>query len=404
MAEVSCKRSVLATLIAVVVLRMLGLFLVVPVLMQHQDAWSGATPGTLGVALGIYGLTQACCQMPLGWLSDRWGRKPVLLMALGIYVLGSLVALWANHIMLFVLGRMLQGAGALGATAMAWVADVTPTAKHPQVMAIMGMSIGASFVVALIGSSVVDAAFGLSGILWVGVGAGLLALLLALRLPPPAEQTRSEPALGFRSAFQQVMAIPALRYYQMTVLLLHALLACLLVAAPLRLQAVMGLEVVLWHWYVPTLLLAVLILWPVLRLSSNTAYIQHIARGCMVFLGLGLLSICLMNQGFFLAAGLLVFWWAFNWLEASLPSWYARTVPPALKGAGLGIFATAQFLGMFLGSSLAGYLWQGYHEQGVAIGAAFLVCLWLIMAHFSHSHDKQRKGACSWRAESTKSF
>ena len=376
------ERRAVGSLALLYSFRMLGLFMVLPLLALYAADMPGATPAMIGLALGVYGLTQALLQIPFGWLSDHVGRKPVIIGGLGLFVLGSVVAAYAESVAGVIFGRSLQGAGAIAGTVMALVADVTREEQRTKAMAMVGMSIGLSFALALVIGPVVAAAGGLSAVCWFTAALALVGIaIVVLLVPTPAATGLQHADVGTRvGLLGRSFRDPALQRLNFGVFSLHFILMACFLLVPTFLEGVAGIDRGR-HWlvYLPALGLSIAGMVPMMILAERGG------RPHPVFLaGISLLLVSVAILGFSVSPiafylGLWVFFVGFNYLEATLPSLVSKAVFAGGKGTALGIYSTCQFLGAFAGGALGGWLLQ---EGGVgALIAACLVLatLWLIL-------------------------
>jgi MFS family permease len=356
-------------------MRMMGLFMVLPVLALYAEQLEAATPLLIGCALGIYGLTQASLQIPFGRWSDRIGRKPVITIGLIVFALGGVVAATASHIGAVILGRALQGAGAVSGASLALAADLIRPAQRTKSMAIIGMSIGAAFIIAFVVGPLLDAWFGLRGVFLGGAvlgGAALALLWTVVPNPVAAAAEETEAAhLGPDRARE-------LWHLQAGVFFLHMVLAASFVSIPVLLSRELGIASD-QHFkiYLPVMLLSLALIMPLLR-SSREHMDRRLFAAAIACLGLGeFLLWAVPAQVYAVGAAMTLFFTGFNYLEALLPSWISRAAPSARKGSALGAYATGQFIGTFIGGiaggALAGYL----GTRGVFAGAAALCLAWL---------------------------
>ena len=370
------ERHATFALAGVFFLRMLGLFMLVPVLALYANQLAGATPLMVGLTLGIYGLTQACLQIPFGSWSDRIGRRPVIAIGLVIFTVGSVIAAGAHHILPILLGRAVQGAGAVSGATLALAADLTRESQRTKVMAIIGVSIGSAFSVAFVIGPLIDSAVGLQGLFMASGLAGALALpvlWLLVPVPPTRSARRSAPIVW------AAVAAPQLRVLYFGVLALHLVLAASFVAIPVDLREGLGLASAHHHRvYLPVLLVSILLVAPLIRLSMKPGWLLPVSR-----LAIGLLAVAelLLWLGWHHPIGtyvaLTAFFTAFNFLESSLPSLISRLAPPAYKGTALGAYATCQFLGMFIGGTLGGWVAGRFGFACVPALCAGLCLVWL---------------------------
>ena len=369
------ERRALAGLASLYVFRMLGLFMVLPVLSLYGADYKGSTPALLGLALGAYGLSQAILQIPLGSLSDRWGRKPVIYMGLAVFACGSLVAALTDSVYGLIAGRVLQGAGAIAAATMALVADLTRDENRGKAMAVIGASIGVAFVLAVVLGPLVAAAGGLSAIFWLTALLALVGILLVWRLvPTPEAAKRRAPQPGdFRKLLGQG---PVWRLVG-GVFFLHLLLTMLFVPLPLLLVDELHLASEQhWKLYAPLMLGAFIIMLPLMRLAEKRGQVPAAMR--LALLGLVFGAVALMPQvhGVWMVVCLGVFFLAFNLLEALLPAQLTRVAPAECRGAATGLYATLQFLGAFAGGSLGGLVFGIGGAGSVATLGLFVLLLW----------------------------
>jgi predicted MFS family arabinose efflux permease len=358
-----------ATLSGVITFRMLGLFLILPVFMVLARDVPGFTPESAGLAVGAYGLTQAILQQPFGWLSDRWGRRPVLLLGLALFALGGIVAALADSMPALIAGRALQGCGAIAGVAMAFAADVTRPERRAMIMAIIGMGIGGAFLLSMVLSVPLANLLGLAGLFWLTVIFAVAGMALVLTLPgqPAPVQTRAEPN-GRPPPVGPVWLLA------LSVCLLHAAMTLLFVVLPPLMVESMGFSLS-EHWkiYVPAMIGSVLVMFPVLRRVGAGRSEQRMIPWAF---GLLAVSLGLLSLGFSLPAiGLLlaVYFLGFNLLEAGMPALLSRLTGSRGRGRRMGLYSTFQFLGAFLGGVAGGWL-LGSLGSAAALLAAAVVC------------------------------
>jgi MFS family permease len=361
--------------------RMLGLFMVLPLLAIYAVDLPGADPFTIGLALGAYGLGQAVLQIPLGWLSDHVGRKPVIVGGLLVFALGSAVAAQADSIVGIVAGRVLQGAGAIAATIMALVADLTREEQRTKAMAVLGMSIGLSFAVALVLGPVVAAAGGLQAVFWFTalLAVGGIAIVLVL-VPTPAVTQRHDDVGMRRGLVGRSLRDAGLMRLNFAVFALHFILMALFLVVPVQLLEVAGLpRDSHWQVYLPALALSIAGMVPMMTMAERHGRL----RG-MFLLGIALLMVAIglivtTPSAPVLYLGMWLFFVGFNYLEATLPSLVSKAVSSGGKGTALGIYATCQFLGAFAGGSAGGWLLKGAGSGGLLACCLGLAALWLAL-------------------------
>lgn len=370
------ERRTAIALAAAFFLRMLGLFMVLPVLALYADHLPGATPLYVGLALGLYGFSQAALQIPFGRWSDRIGRKPVIAIGLLIFTAGGLVAACAEHIFTVILGRTLQGAGAVSGATLALAADLTRPVQRTKTMAIIGISIGAAFSLAFVLGPILDAHYGLRGVFLAGAGTGLGALALIMFAVPKAPPMQ---AIVITSAAATSGELRALYF---GVLCLHLVLSASFVSIPLILAQDLALpKAAHYTLYLPALLLSLLLIGPLLSRSHRgdlTSVAFPAAIACLVAAE-GLLWLMPATR-IGVTATLTLFFAGFNFLEASLPSMISRAAPVSNKGAALGTYATGQFVGTFLGGLGGGVAASLFGTHGVFAAAGLLALGWLLLS------------------------
>jgi MFS family permease len=376
------ERRTVGSLALLYSFRMLGLFMVLPLLALYAADMPGGTPAMIGLALGIYGLTQALLQIPFGWLSDQVGRKPVIIGGLALFAAGSIVAACADTVAGVVLGRSLQGAGAIAGTVMALAADLTREEQRTKAMAMVGVSIGLSFAVALVLGPVVAAAGGLSAVFWFTAALALAGVAIVLLLVPTPPTTGTQHAdVGARlGLLGRSLRDPALQRLNFGVFTLHFILMACFLLVPTFLEQNAGIARDS-HWlvYLPALVLSIAGMVPMMILAERGG------RPHPVFLaGISLLLVSVATLGstvtpllFYL--GLWVFFVGFNYLEATLPSLVSKVVFAGGKGTALGIYSTCQFFGAFAGGAAGGWLLQVSGAAAVVAVCLALAVLWLLL-------------------------
>ncbi len=363
--------------------RMLGMFMVLPVLATYGQDLAGATPALIGLAIGAYGLTQAVLQIPFGIVSDRIGRLPVIYIGLLIFAAGAVLAANADSIWGVIAGRVLQGAGAISAAVMALLSDLTREQHRTKAMAMIGMSIGVSFAVAMVVGPLVTRAFGLSGLFWVTTVMALVGIAIIALVVPRADHPLQHRESGVaRQALLPTLKHPDLLRLDFGILALHAVLMASFVALPLALVEKAGLPKEQHWWvYLTALLVGFFGMVPFIIYAEKKRRMKRVL--------LGAVSVLLACELYFwvfgdtlqaLVIGTIVFFTAFNLLEASLPSLISKVAPAGGKGTAMGVYSTSQFLGAALGGILGGWLFQHGGLSVVFIGCAVVCAIWLAIA------------------------
>ncbi len=376
------RRSALS-LACIFVLRMLGLFMIMPVFMLHADQYSGYSAAAAGLAFGIYGLTQGLFQIPFGMLSDRLGRKRVIAAGLLIFAAGSVIAALADSMLMVTVGRALQGLGAIAGAGLALLADLTREEHRTKAMAIVGVSIGMSFALAMVLGPAVTAVAGLAGLFWL---TGALALggiaLLYLVVPDPERSTFHRDAETVPSQLGAVLANGQLLRLDFGVLVLHVLITATFTVVPVLLRDEAGLsDTAHWKFYLPVLAASVVLMAPFVVYAERRGRLKQVLIGAIAVLVLAELGLDLFGSSIAVVAVLMVlFFTAFNLLEATLPSMVSRFAPADLKGTALGAYSMAQYLGAFIGGASGGILLGRFGQGAVFAGSALLALVWLLVS------------------------
>jgi len=372
-----------ATLAAVFSVRLLGLFMIYPVFAAYAGTLAGANPYLIGEALGIYGLTQGLLQIPFGLLSDRIGRKVMIVIGLVLFGIGSAVAAVSTTIGGVIIGRALQGAGAVGSVILALVADLTGEDSRTAAMAMVGITIGASFLVALLAGPVVASFIGVAGIFWLMVALALVGLAITQFVVPNPPRIRvHRDAEAVPALLGAVLRNPELLRLDLGIFALHAMLTASFLVVPDLLRSIAGVAVHdQWMIYLPVLLISVAVMVPAIIVAEKyrrmkgvflSAVAALVASQFMLFYG--------SHNVFVLLAALIVFFSAFNVMEASLPSLITKVAPPDVKGTAMGVYSSLQFLGIFVGGIIGGMAHQHQGNEGVFALTTALAVIWLIAA------------------------
>lgn len=352
--------------------RMLGLFMIYPVLALYTDTLTGATPALIGLAMGIYGLSQALFQLPFGWLSDYFGRKPIILGGLVLFAIGSLVAAFSRSIEGIIVGRAIQGMGAIGSPILAWVADGTRESVRTRAMAIIGVTIGFAFAVSLVLGPWINAKTGLSGLFLLTAGLALLGMILIVLFTKGVPSQRFILDFAF---FRRITRDPALWGLYSNIFVLHALLSASFLVLPIKIQEMTGLTANVWQFYLPVLGLSLFFVAPMLRYAEEPLRQHRMMQYAMLVLAVACISFLMASNLVVLAIAVTGFFVAFNFMEASLPAMVSRVAPIEGRGTALGFYSCAQFLGLFTGGALGGTLNGSFGVTGVGFVLVILALI-----------------------------
>jgi len=363
-------------------LRMLGMFAILPVFAFYAEGLPGGDNLTLvGVAIGIYGLTQAALQIPFGWWSDRYGRKPEIYVGLAIFAAGSFIAALGVHIWVVILGRLLQGAGAIAAPVMAMAADLTREENRAKAMAMIGSTIGATFALSLVFAPWLNGLIGVPGI-FVMTGVLVLAAMGVVYgvVPDDPGRDRHSPMPALRQ-FMATLRDPQLARLNLGAMALHAVLMALFIAVPLELRR-LGLPADLhWQVYLPVMLGSFVLMLPAVLGSGRSSRMKPILVGTIGALLVVQLAMPWGMNGLWPAGlYLLAFFTAFNVLEALLPTLVSRAAAPGARGVAIGAFTSLQFFGTFLGAAAGGFVYERWGIAGIVVLSAALLAMWLVAA------------------------
>ena len=371
------------SLAAVFSVRLLGLFMIYPVFAAYAQQLSGATPYLIGEALGVYGLSQGLLQIPFGLLSDRFGRKRMIVIGLVLFGIGSAVAALSTSIGGVIIGRVLQGAGAVGSVILALVADLTSEESRTKAMATVGITIGASFMVAVVAGPILAHFIGVSGIFWLMVGLALVGIAITEFIVPTPRRVRvHRDAETVPALIGSVLRHRELLRLDIGVFALHAMLTASFLVVPGLLQNTFGLSTQnQWMVYLPVLAVSVIVMVPAIVVAEKYRRMKGVfvasvgalvASQVIFYFGAG--------NTYAVLLGLTVFFSAFNIMEASLPSLITKAAPPDAKGTATGLYSSLQFFGIFVGGVVGGLAHQAGGIAGVFILTTVIALLWLLAA------------------------
>lgn len=362
--------------------RMLGLFMILPVFAIYGEQLTGYSPIWIGLAIGAYGLTQALLQIPMGILSDKFGRKPVILAGLVVFLIGSIVAAMSETIYGVVLGRAIQGMGAIASAILALAADLSREEQRPKVMATIGMFIGLSFTFAMILGPIVADCFGLSGLFWFTGMLTIIAMgMIQFMVPDSVNKAPRGDSVALPEQIKRLIVHPELSRLNWGIFILHmALTACFVTLPKQFVASGLALENH-WQLYLPTLLGSFFLMVPFMIFAIKKQKEKLMFCSAIFLLALALFAMWLIPSAFWtLVMSVVVFFTAFNYLEATMPSILSRIAPAGVKGSVMGIYSSSQFLGAFVGGIAGGYIASAYGEKTIFLVMAIVSILWLLLS------------------------
>ena len=371
------------SLAAVFSVRLLGLFMIYPVFAGYAQHLSGANPYLIGEALGVYGLSQGLLQIPFGLLSDRFGRKLMIVVGLVIFAIGSAVAASSTSIGGVIVGRVLQGGGAVGSVILALVADLTSEENRTKAMAMVGITIGASFMVALVAGPIAANFIGVAGIFWLMVGLAMVGIAITLFVvPTPRRVVVHRDAEAVPALIGSVLRNKELLRLDIGIFVLHAMLTASFLVVPGLLRGTLDVSTHNdWMIYLPVLVVSVVVMVPAIIVAEKYRRMKGVFVAAVAAL---LVSQVMLYFGarnlYVLLAALTIFFSGFNVMEASLPSLITKAAPPDAKGTATGIYSSLQFLGIFVGGIVGGWANQHGGTAGVFALTTVLALLWLLAA------------------------
>jgi MFS family permease len=372
------ERRATVGLAAVYGTRMAGFFLMLPMFSLFAEGQPGSTPVLAGLAVGIYGLMQALGQIPLGIWSDHIGRKPVIIGGLILFALGSIIAALADHIVWVIIGRAVQGCGAVAAAILALAADLTRPEQRTKVMAGIGMTIGAAFILSLVAAPLLHIWLGHTGIFWLCAGLAMIAISIVIRvIPNPPAAPEHCDVVPIPRMIKRVLYQRSLLRLDIGIFALHLILTATFLALPITLRNA-GLPLTEHTWiYLPVLMISLLGMAPFIWLSSRQTWVKPILSGATLVLSIALLILWQhQNSLTIILVGLSLFFMAFNLLEAKLPAQLSKTAPAEARGTAMGIFTTSQFLGAFVGGLVGGWMHAWFDLSTIFLFGAIIAISW----------------------------
>lgn len=376
------ERRATISLSSIMGLRMIGLFMVLPVFSLYASTLQGATPMLIGLAMGIYGLAQAIFQITFGILSDRIGRKPAILISLIIFAAGSVLAGSAHTINMMIIGRTLQGIGAVGSTILALMADLTRDNQRTKAMMAAGITIGMSFSLAMLLGPMLSKWIPVGDLFYIAAAlAALATLILYIYVPNPATlswHADTEPEL---TSFMRLLFEPQLAILNAGIFILHAIFTASFVVIPISLHQNTGLATnQQWEIYLPALIAALVLSLIAVGLAERKQQIkQYFLAGVLTLLLAEIMLWGCVHTALAATVSIGLFFAGFTLLEGFLPSLISRTAPASCKGSAMGIYSCAQYSGIFAGGVLGGWLYGKFHFSGVYLFCVILALFWLIL-------------------------
>jgi MFS family permease len=366
-------------------MRMLGLFMILPIFMLFGEKLEGATPVLMGIAVGAYGLSQAILQIPYGMLSDKFGRKPLIVFGLFLFFLGSAVAAMSTSIYGVIAGRFLQGAGAIASVLMALLSDLTSEENRTKGMAFVGMTIGISFSIAMVLGPIIGEWGGLEAVFWLTAIFAILGIFIVMFVvPTPTSFSKSRDVNVDKGQFSQILQNPNLLRLDWGIFSLHFILTAMFLVVPTSLQNHAGIDKI-HHWwiYLSVMVTSFFAMIPFVIIAEKKRKMKQVFCFAVLMLSLAALSIKWTQfHVFSIWLSLFFFFMAFNLLEATLPSLVSKESPAGARGTAMGVYSTSQFLGAFLGGALGGEVIHMLGGGDVYFAVSVIGIIWFLVASF----------------------
>ncbi len=377
------EKRAAVSLAGVFSVRLLGLFMVYPIFADYARRLPGATASTIGLALGIYGLSQGLLQIPFGLASDRVGRKRMIVIGLVLFAVGSVIAAVAGSIWGMVLGRVIQGAGAVGSVILALVADLTAEENRTKAMATVGITIGFSFMVAVVAGPILASAVGLSGIFWLMAVLALAGIAITLFVvpKPPTGGIHHRDAEAVPALLGSMLRNPDLLRLDFSIFALHAILTASFLVMPTLLDSALGITTHgQWLVYLPVFAVSIVVMIPAIIVAEKYRRMKQVVVAAVAAMAVSQFALFYASaNAIALLAAVTIFFAGFNIMEASLPSLVTKTAPAAAKGTASGIYSSSQFLGIFFGGLVGGWAHDSYGDMGVFALSTAIGLVWLVV-------------------------
>lgn len=380
--------KIVAVLASIFALRMLGLCMLLPIFALEAAGYTQSTPQLIGIAAGVYGLSQAVLQIPFGLLSDKYGRKPLIFCGLVCIILGSSIAAFADNIYVLIVGRLLQGCGAIGSVVIATLIDNVREQVRASSMAILGASIGLSFALAMVLGPALNQAIGFAGVFAVIAGLALVCMVLLLAIPSKEISLGAGTSTSFSSALQRAFVGRGFTVH-LGVFILHASLAAIFLVLPFILRQHVAITNHLWQFYLIILAASMLVAWCVINYNEKHKNLEKVQLLAIIGLLFAQGLLYTINSYLWIAVDLILFFSAFCILEASLPALLSKFVTSDNRGAAFGAYACLQFLGVFIGGVVGGRMHANFGVAGVISFCVILGIIWLAACACQHWLNKR---------------